>query len=183
MPRKFHSVFAVALVMCVASTASAVWVDTTVHYVRSGCRANRDWPWPYICPDREAVREPFAIMTNNGWRRQNLLGPHHFDASKNTLTTAGELKIHWIMTQAPPERRNIFVERSLDSAVTAQRVEAARQYAIQLANDGRSPQVGDTHLVSEGRPAAAVDATYTRFNESMPAPILPPPSASSSLSQ
>jgi hypothetical protein len=122
-------------------------------------------------------------MVDNGWRRQNLLGPHHFDATKNTLTTAGELKVHWIMTQAPPERRQIFVERSLDPTVTAQRVETARQYAAQVANDGRTPQVGDTHLVSEGRPAAAVDATYIRFNESLPPPMLPASSAASNLSQ
>jgi hypothetical protein len=87
------------------------------------------------------------------------------------------------MTQAPPERRSIFVERSLDASVTAERVEAARDYAARVAADGRTPQVGDTHLVSEGRPAAAVDAVYTRFNESMKPPVLPAPSASSSLTQ
>ncbi|MEX2316909.1 MAG: hypothetical protein WD669_07145 [Pirellulales bacterium] len=183
MRRTILAALAVALAVGTASSASAVWIDTTVHYVRSGYRQNALWPWPYVCPDRAAVREPFAIMVDNGWRRQNLLGPHHFDAAKGTLTTAGELKIHWIMTQAPPERRQIFVERSLDSAVTAQRIEAARQFAAQVVNDGRTPQVGDTHLVSEGRPAAAVDATYTRFNESLPPPVLPAPSAASSLSQ
>ena len=183
MRRTILAAFAVAFVVSTASSAWAVWIDTTVHYVRSGYRANTLWPWPYVCPDRMAVREPFATMVDNGWRRQNLLGPHHFDPNKNTLTTAGELKVHWIMTQEPPERRQIFVERSLDASVTAQRVEAARLYASQVANDGRTPMVSDTFIVSEGRPAAAVDATYTRFNESLPAPVLPAPSANSSLSQ
>jgi hypothetical protein len=183
MRRTIIAVLVAVFAVSSASSAWAVWVDKTVHYVRSGFRANANWPWPYICPDRMAAREPFQIMIDNGWRRQNLLGPHHFDATKGTLNTAGELRVHWIMTQAPPERRQIFVERSLDSAVTALRVESAREYAAQVANDGRTPQVGDTFIVSEGRPAAAVDATYTRFHESMPPPILPPPSASSSLSQ
>jgi hypothetical protein len=195
MCRSIITVLTLVLVIGSASQASAVWVDgvhrgygfygpdSFVRYVRNGYCANDQWPWPYLCPDRAAVREPFAMMVDNGWRRQNLLGPHHFDATKGTLTTAGELKVHWIMTQAPPERRSIFVERSLDASVTAERVEAARDYAARVAADGRTPQVGDTHLVSEGRPAAAVDAVYTRFNESMKPPVLPAPSASSSLTQ
>jgi hypothetical protein len=87
------------------------------------------------------------------------------------------------MTQAPPDRRSIYVERSLDASVTTQRVEAARDYAMRVATDGRTPQVNDTHLISEGRPAAAVDATYVRFNESMMPPVLPPPTASSNIAQ
>jgi hypothetical protein len=166
-----------------AQRSSAVWIDSTVHYVRSGYHANKIWPWPYICPDRAAVREPFALMVDNGWRRQNLLGPHHFDPLSGQLTTAGELKVHWIMTQAPLDRRQIFVERSLDSAVTAGRVDAAREYAARVASDGRTPMVSDTNLVSEGRPASTVDAVYTRFNESMQPPVLPAPSASNNLSQ
>jgi hypothetical protein len=179
----FLAVVAVALAVSTFAPAQAVWVDSHVRYVRCGYHTNDLWPWPYICPDRAAVREPFAIMVNNGWRRQNLLGPHHFDPQKGTLTTAGELKVHWIMTQAPPERRGIFVERSLDAAVTAQRVEAAREYAARVVIDGATPTVSDTHLVSEGRPAATVDATYVRFHESMQPPVLPPPGGASSLSQ
>ena len=39
--------------------------------------------------------------------------------------------------------------------------------------DGRMPQVEETYLVSEGRPAAVVDATNVNFMKSMPAPVLP----------
>jgi hypothetical protein len=182
MRRTFAAMIAVMLMAVWSAQAGAVWVDSTVRYVRSGYHTNRHWPWPYYCPDREAVRQPFEAMVANGWRRQNLLGPHHFDSEKGTLTTAGELKVHWIMTQAPADRRSIFVERSLDSGVTAQHVEAAREYASRFA-DGRTPQVNDTHLISEGRPAALVDATYIRFNESMLPPVLPPPSPSSNIAQ
>lgn len=183
MRRVIAAVVAVMLMAVWVAEAGAVWIDSTIRYVRTGYHRNEQWPWPYFCPDRDAVRQPFDAMIANGWRRQNLLGPHHFDAEKGTLTTAGELKVHWIMTQAPPERRSIFVERSLDPAVTEQRVEAARDYASRVATDGRTPQVSDTHLISEGRPAAAVDATYVRFNESMMPPVLPPPTQSGSVTQ
>jgi len=189
-----RTIIAAAALACVAgltTCAQAVWVDTsghyfhrgnhrptpcdeTVHYVRSGYHRNVEWPWPYVCPDRMAVREPFCIMVNNGWRRQNLLGPHHFNAEASQLTTAGELRVQWIMTQAPADHRGIFVERALDPSVTAQRLATAREYATQLTAEGQSPEVFETHLISEGRPASVVDATNVRFQESMPPPVLPP---------
>ena len=35
------------------------------------------------------------------------------------------------------------------------------------------PQVEETYLVAEGRPAAMVDATNVKFMQSMPVPALP----------
>jgi hypothetical protein len=182
------SIAIVALVFAAgcASNSLAVWVDTyqgghsrptvfdsTAHYIKSGYHRNKVWPWPHICPDRVAVREPFCIMVDNGWRRQNMLGPHHFNPDTNKLTSAGELKVRWIMTQLPPERRSIFVERSLETEITAQRVETARAYAAQVALNGEQPLVAETHLLSEGRPASVVDNTNVRFQESLPPPVLP----------
>jgi hypothetical protein len=172
MRRTLLAALAPMFVGCLVHDARAVWFDETAHYIKRGYHQNALWPWPYVCPDRIAVREPFGLMVNNGWRRQNLLGPHHFK-SANELTTAGQLRVHWIMTQAPPERRTIFVERDLQPEVTEQRLAAVRQYAAQLALGGQLPQVADTHLISEGRPAAVVDATNVRFHESMPPPVLP----------
>jgi hypothetical protein len=168
------------VVLSVASQARAVWVDQTAHYIKHGYHVNTMWPWPYVCPDRIAVREPFCAMVNNGWRRQNLLGAHHFNPETNQLTTAGELRVRWIMTQAPPDRRNIFIERSVDSSVTATRMAAARDYASQVSIDGRPPQVTETYLMAEGRPAAVVDATNLKFQESTPPPVLPAVTATNS---
>jgi hypothetical protein len=177
MRRSLIAAAAFVIAAGIISSAQAVWIDQSVHYVRRGYHRNVDWPWPYICPDRVAVREPFCIMERNGWRRQNLLGPHHFNANSNQLTSAGELKVRWIMTQAPPERRGIFVERSLEPDITANRLATARAYAAQVAqaaNDTQTPQVFEVNLISEGRPAAVVDATNVRFQESTPPPVLPP---------
>jgi hypothetical protein len=173
MRRTLLAIVALLVVAGCTRTAGAVWVESKYHEIRRGYHRNVAWPWPYFCPDRVAVREPFRMMVNNGWRRQNLLGPHHFNDNATELTTAGELRVHWIMTQAPAERRSIFIERAQESHVTAQRIEAVRQYAAHVAVDGQEPQVADTHLVSEGRPAAVVDATNVRFQESLPPPVLP----------
>lgn len=182
-----------------AGTASAVWVEQsaqcagsgnsdplylqrTCNYIERGYHENVLWPWPYICPDRMATREPFDIMIRNGWRRQNLLGSHHFNPGTNELNIAGQLKVRWIMTQAPPARRQIFIERSIDPNVTAARLVDAREFATQVALDGRTPEVAETHLMAEGRPAATVDWTNVQFIEHMPPPVLPP-SQGSTISQ
>jgi hypothetical protein len=173
MQRTFLAVAVVAALGVLATSAHAVWVDDGVHYVKRGYRQNKVWPWPYVCADRIAVREPFCLMVNNGWRRQNLLGPHHFTENSVKLTSAGELRIRWIMTQAPGERRTIFIERDVNPAVTAERLATARDYASQVSTDGQIAQVVETHLISEGRPASVVDATNVRFQESLPPPALP----------
>jgi hypothetical protein len=164
----------------IAQPAEAVCLDNTAHYVKSGYYRNQCWPWPYVCPDRLAVREPMCLMIENGWRRQNLIGHYYFSPDSTQLTAAGELRVRWIMTQVPPERRNIFVERGDSSEVTQQRVEAVRSFAAQIAVNGAVPSVTDTYLVSEGRPASVVDATNIKFNETMPAPRLPADTASTS---
>lgn len=155
------------------STASAVWVDSAVNYIECGHQRNIDWPWPYMCPDRMAVRQPFEMMICNGWRRQNLLGSHHFNPETNQLNRAGELQVQWIMTQAPSQHRQIFIEQSIHPEVTATRIASTQGFAQRVAIDGQSPQVYDSHLMSEGRPADVVNLTNVRFLESMPTPVLP----------
>jgi hypothetical protein len=161
-----------------ATTARAVFVDSMDNYLECGYHRNVLWPWPYVCPDRMAEREPFDLMVRNGWRRQNLLGSHHFDPNTGQLTEAGQLQVHWIMTQAPPGRRQIFIERALEPAATAARIVAAREYASRVAVDGQAPQVYETNLVVEGRPAPVVDATNVKFMENMRVPALPAAAAS-----
>jgi len=172
---------AVALVVTwsMVPSATAVVVDHCAHYMKQTYHMNQMWPWPYQCADRVAVHEPFCIMVNNGWRRQNLLGAHHFVPGTNQLSPAGELRVQWIMTQAPPERRNIFIERTLDPETNAQRTAAVRDFAIKVSTDGREPLVAETFLMSEGRPASIVDATNMKYQQSMPAPVLPAASSTS----
>jgi hypothetical protein len=173
MRRTYLAAAVAVVVIASAQQASAVCCDDTAAYIKQGYHANQMWPWPYVCPDRIAVREPFCLMISNGWRRQNLIGAHHFIPDTNQLNAAGQLRVQWIMTQAPPDRRSIFVERALDQSINSQRIAAVQEYATQVTIDGRSPQVAQTHLVSEGRPASVVDFTNTKFQQSMPVPVLP----------
>jgi hypothetical protein len=173
MRRTILAILAFSVVISGPASAWAVVFDSTCYYIKRGYHRNVAWPWPYMCPDRMAVRQPFEIMIENGWRRQNLLGPYHFNAAGTELTKAGELKVQWIMTQAPPDHRAVFVERSFEPSVTASRMGSVRDYASRISLDGQVPQVAETYIVSEGRPASVVDSINVRFQESAPPPVLP----------
>ncbi len=148
--------------------------------VKRDYRRNHYWPHPFIEPDRMHIRAPFDVMTDNGWRRQNMLGSHHFDPNTSALTKAGEIKVRWILTQVPPHRRTIFIERGTNRIITSARIDAVEQTGMTILPAGALPDVRDTHLVYEGRPAANVHSTMQRFQQSQPAPVLPAATSSGS---
>lgn len=178
MTRKIKLTVAALTLGLGASTATAFWPNTAPPCNgpsprEIGRQQNEMWPYPYVCPDREWVAAPFETMTYNGWRQQNLLGAHHFDEETNHLTRAGELKVRWILTQAPEQRRQVFVERAVDPAVTEQRLASAREYSAIAGQPGQVASVSDTHVVSPGRPAASVDLVNQSYRENMLPAVLP----------
>jgi hypothetical protein len=112
-------------------------------------------------------------MVKNGWRRQNLMGAHHFSPDGAKLTQAGELKVRWIMTQTPPAYRRMFVERDFQQEVTQQRIETVREFSNQIAMGQTVPEVLETHIVSEGRPAKDVADVSQNYRENMRPVALP----------
>lgn len=162
-----------------ASAPAGDWIHQISDEIHVGFWRNTCWPKPFVYPDRKAAFAPMHIMANNGWRRNNLLGSHHFNADGTELNQAGKLRVAWILTQAPIHRRTIYVERSLNSVVTGQRIELAQQYAAAVAPEA-SIQVVDTHIVTEGRSAREVDWTNSMFLENAPVPVLPAASESMS---
>ena len=156
--------------------AQAFWPDYMEHKLarmNQTRQQNVMWPYPYVCPEREWTRRPFDIMVQNGWRQQNLLGAHHFEPESNKLTRAGELKVRWILTQAPEIRRQVFVERDIDPAITEERLTAAQEFAQVAAINGETPVVTDTHIVSHGRAAESVDLVNRSYQENMLPAVLP----------
>lgn len=148
------------------------------HHLETGAQANAMWPYPYVCPDRIWAHAPFDVMVANGWRRQNLLGDHHFDAETGKLTRAGELKVQWILTQTPPSRRQIFVERSIRADETESRLATAQEFANSIESEGGEALVLDTPIRSPRRPASMVDSERNSFIESRLPAVLPAGSSS-----
>lgn len=173
-------------------TASALMVLATANSVAQaqqncGCRqhgefgqdyrarfySNVEWPKIYIPAARQSVCSTYDAMINNGWRRQNLLGDYHFNKETNELTDAGKLKVNWILSQAPVQRRNVYVQRAGREFETTARVAAVHQYAGKMSPSVGQVNVSDTHIVAEGHPASSVDSVFVGYESNRLPPVLP----------
>jgi hypothetical protein len=156
MSRFISAVFAV-----LAGVASAVAQDSCsdpcprgiLEDIADGYYENHRWPYPYSYADQQAVRDPFVIMVQNGWRRQNLLADYHFLEKTGQLNEAGQTAIRRIAQEVTAQHRMIYVRRALTTEETAARIAAAQQYAAKVALDGNVPPVAETSVRPAGYPA------------------------------
>src|SRR5438046_1629053 len=100
------------IVSTAAAPAQAQWFGDFFHRSGQDFKRNNSWPQPFIAPDREAVCLPFDLMERNGWRKQTMICDYHFENDTARLTSAGEMKVRWILTQAPVQRRIVYVQRA-----------------------------------------------------------------------
>ena len=176
-----NAVLMTAALTCIAP-AQAGWhwfssvVEGTKEFGRQVARDTKRrncWPQPFVGPDRHAVRSPFAIMVSNGWRRQNLLGNHHFVDKAGELNEAGRMKVRWILTEAPQHHRTVYVHKTLNPELTAARIDNVQQYATKLIPQGALPMVLETSIPVRGWPASQADIIGRKFEASTPDPRLP----------
>lgn len=134
---------------------------------------NKYWPAPFQHWDRQALRAPFAVMVDKGWQLENTVGAFHFDRETHQLTAAGYHKVRWIVTEAPIQRRSVFVERGPDDEATATRIDAVQRAVTQYVVEGPLPEVVATNKRPPGAPADVIDRIYRGRDASQPAPVLP----------
>ena len=157
-----------------ATPARADNIVTRICYaIHRDWKRNNCWPKPFVCPDRQSVRAPFVTMVAKGWQRQNTLGDHHFEVDTGQLNRTGQLKVRWILTQAPAAHRSIYVHRAIDPAQTTTRIDAVQQLAIRILPKGQLPAVMETHLPAPGWSAEQMDAIGRRYQATIPDPRLP----------
>ncbi len=130
------------------------------------------WPDPFLVPDRQLQRQPFAIMANAGWERQNLLSDFHFTPDGTQLTEAGKLRVQWIMTEAPEDHRQVYIHRAATPRETSARTLAAQQFVAASSYDGQLPAVVATTRSDDGWPADRVDAVFRKSAATVPDPKL-----------
>jgi hypothetical protein len=134
---------------------------------------NNCWPSPFVQAERARVQRPLELMTLNGWQQQNLLGAYYFDSESGELTTAGELKVHRVLTQSPPAFRTVFVERGSNPEVTAARTDTVRQWATGHLADSVVVDVRESNMIAHGWSAAYVDMINTKYQHTLPDPTWP----------
>ena len=133
---------------------------------------NNSWPEPFLSADKIAVRTPYCIQTDNGWKMQNTVGTFLFDPETQRVNQAGELLVKWIVQQAPINRRAVFVLKGDTAEETAARVDSVQQAVAKYA-DGCVCPVLLTTTEPAGWSAAYIDTITQQFNATIPAPRLP----------
>ncbi len=133
---------------------------------------NNCWPRPFTCWDNASVASPFAVMVDNGWRKQNMLADHHFDGTGTALNEAGKNKLRWILNEAPEQHRTIYVRRAESPEKTSVRYAAVQQASVGLAPPGARISILETNLSPAGWPAERIDTIGRKFQASTPEPRL-----------
>ncbi len=105
------------------------WAEFDLHR-----RRVEAWPEPFLIPDREAVRDPFRIMADNGWKQQNTFNDEWFN-KENELSYAGTNKLRQMLNEFPPHRRQVFVLEGQTQDVTSARVESVYKWLEKIAPD------------------------------------------------
>ena len=167
--------FAVGAFAVLSLGACDVWAQHPHVFQKWGNEWVRNvvWPEPFQTRDRLAVRAPFGVMIEKGWQLQNTLGDYHFDSETQQLTRAGELHLRWIVTQAPENRRTVFVLRGHNEAATSVRIDTVQQSVAQLQPSGALPAVVQTTVAPPTSPADVVDDVTQKAGKARPAPVLP----------
>ena len=146
MRRRLVFSLAAALTLCTAlSSAQAEMHGNSFqrfwHRVSVDWHRNNAWPKPFAAADREAYFAPLRVQNDNGWRLQNTLVHQLFNSESQELNQAGEMKVHWIVTQAPMHRRTVYVLRGSNPEATAIRVDSVQQAIANLVPSGPLPEV------------------------------------------
>ncbi len=163
-----------AAIAFVTIPVQADWLCDFFHSIPQDTKRRNCWPQPFVCPDRQTTRLPFAVEVANGWRKQNLLDDHYFELSTGELTEAGRLKIHWIAFEAPSQHRAIFVHVAGTAEETAARMNAVQSYVAQIHPQGELPSISETTVSDDGWPADLVESISRKYQSTTPSPRLPP---------
>ena len=173
---RFTRSLAFAIVTLTAIPLSADCLCDFVNSVARDTKRRNCWPAPFVCMDRQAVRAPFAIEVENGWRKQNMLGDFYFEPTTGQINEAGKLKIRWIVIEAPEQHREIFVHIAQSNEETQARLAAVAAVATEaasLAPQGQVPPITQTSISDSGTPADRLDLIQRKYMNSVRDPRLP----------
>lgn len=172
MNRKFWTRMGLLALLGLPTAAQAGWREVWQDFW-GNAHQNGIWPEPFQSQDKDAVRRPFEIMKDNGWRFEHTLPDGLFNPETQELNRAGELKVRRIATQAPSNRRSIFVQRGKNDQVTQRRLNAVQDYLLKMTVRGTIPTVMPTDIEAINTAGDYFDKIDQRGREAVPNPVLP----------
>jgi hypothetical protein len=171
----FRFLIAIGLVVFslgfVSEASAEWWVSGFFKGIYRDIKERQQWPEKYMPADKAAVNAPFPTMMENGWRRQNMLVASHFDANTQQLTEAGQMKVRWILTSAPPQRRSVYIHVGDTDTNTSTRIASVQQYVAKISPKNLPP-IMTTTISEDGWSAEEINKIGQKYLESMPDPKL-----------
>ena len=164
-----QALVAMLLVSICASTATADWHEFW-HNLHVGYYRNNAWPEPFNELDARDVVAPFEVMKHNGWKMHNTIGHEQFRNGDGALMASGSNKVRWIATQAPPNRRTIYVLRGLSHQETQARVASVQESLASIHPNGPRPTV----MITDVAPAQASGTWAYKVNSEWLEQLAPP---------
>lgn len=178
--RRLIVLFGLALTLgLVTAEADAGWHTMKAKWhmfwdrVELDWKRNNAWPEPFNMVDQRATRAPFTIMVDKGWQLQNTISNPLFDSETQQLTEAGRLKVQWILTQMPLQRRNVFVLRGDSEEITQLRLQSVQEAAVSFVGDQGASMVSLTDIVPRGGSGAYFERVQKGYETTSPPPQLP----------
>ena len=144
------------------------WQRSRTDYRRMNC-----WPQPFKDANRSLVRHNLSRFADRGWQLNNTLSNHMFDTATQQLTTAGMIKLRWIMTQAPLNRQQVFVLQGRTPEETKVRIKSVKRAVLQLRSADADSRVQLTNRTPWGGSGEYFQSVDTSYKQSIPKPRLP----------
>lgn len=131
----------------------------------------KNWPHPYDCVDRNAVRGTLETMTNRGWVDVATLHPHHFDPQSQSLNAAGIAKVNYVLTGVPLQHRALYISDA-NRQMTQARVANVRAALVDIAGNADAMAVMPRTADNPARPAIEVERVNRARLEGMLPPVI-----------
>ena len=130
------------------------------------------WPLPYVCQDRQYMREIIEVQTMLGWQEETTLYYRHFDFQHQTLTRSGILHLERIIETTPLRRRAVFVQATGDPVIDTVRLSSVETAIAEMTHGRETVPVALRDCREYGRLASEVKEINDLYNASIPAPRL-----------
>ena len=123
--------------------------------------ATHYWPYPYNIRDQDDVRLVMQTQVANGWATATTMYEYHFDPTTHLLNTAGQQHLAWIITQAPPAHRHIFIASAGDQASNQVRLQSVQKTVAGYSGGESAMPITLRSTGPLGRPATEVEQIFT----------------------
>jgi hypothetical protein len=134
---------------------------------------NSAWPLPFSCWDREHYYAIFNQQYAIGNQVAHTLTSEYFHPESNELNRAGELRVAWIMQNAPQADKQIFLYEDETGPTMDQRIASVREFTDRYYAHLGNAAIVKSQLLPHQIPAT-FQATYLRqYSQGQPDPVIP----------